>query len=76
MMPQALPAPLFQAAAWFINDLLNVHQAFWAGFLIVFGFLIALAGIAGSIGLRWINVHQKQFMMRGSKAFLSAAKGR
>jgi 4-hydroxy-2-oxoheptanedioate aldolase len=28
------------------------------------------------LGLRWINVHQKQFMMRGSKAFLSAAKGR
>jgi 2-keto-3-deoxy-L-rhamnonate aldolase RhmA len=28
------------------------------------------------LGLRWINVHQKQFMTRGSKSFLSAAKGR
>lgn len=28
------------------------------------------------IGLRWINVHQKQFMARGSKAFISAAKSR
>lgn len=28
------------------------------------------------LGLRWINVHQKQFMARSSKAFLSAAKGR
>ena len=24
------------------------------------------------LGLRWINVHQKQFMARGSKAFLQA----
>jgi 2-keto-3-deoxy-L-rhamnonate aldolase RhmA len=28
-----------------------------------------------SLGLRWINVHQKQFMARGSKAFLKAIKG-
>ena len=27
---------LFQAVAWFVNDLLNVHQAYWVGFLIVF----------------------------------------
>jgi 4-hydroxy-2-oxoheptanedioate aldolase len=26
------------------------------------------------IGLRWINVHQKQFMARGSKAFLNSIK--
>jgi 4-hydroxy-2-oxoheptanedioate aldolase len=26
------------------------------------------------IGLRWINVHQKQFMSRGSKAFLKSIK--
>jgi 4-hydroxy-2-oxoheptanedioate aldolase len=26
------------------------------------------------LGLRWINVHQKQFMERGSKAFLKAVK--
>ncbi|MCS0497195.1 aldolase/citrate lyase family protein [Ancylobacter sp. MQZ15Z-1] len=28
------------------------------------------------LGLRWVNVHQKQFMARGSKAFISAAKSR
>jgi 4-hydroxy-2-oxoheptanedioate aldolase len=27
------------------------------------------------LGLRWINVHQKQFMARGSKAFLKSIKG-
>ena len=27
------------------------------------------------LGLKWINVHQKQFMARGSKAFLKAIKG-
>ncbi len=27
------------------------------------------------IGLRWINVHQKQFMARGSKAFLKTIRG-
>lgn len=26
-------------------------------------------------GLRWIKVHQKQFMARGSKAFLQGIKG-
>jgi 2-keto-3-deoxy-L-rhamnonate aldolase RhmA len=25
-----------------------------------------------SLGLRWVNVHQKNFMERGSKAFLQA----
>jgi uncharacterized membrane protein YqjE len=46
---------LFQAIAWFLNDLLNVHQAFWAGFAIVFGFLILLAALAGLMGMRWIK---------------------
>jgi hypothetical protein len=27
------------------------------------------------LGLKWINVHQKQFMARGSKAFLKSIKG-
>jgi 2-keto-3-deoxy-L-rhamnonate aldolase RhmA len=27
------------------------------------------------LGLRWINVHQKQFMARGGKAFLQAIHG-
>jgi len=45
----------FQAVAWFLNDLFNVKQAYWVGFLIVFGGLILLAGIAGLVGLRWIK---------------------
>ncbi len=46
---------LFEGLAWFFNDLFNVHQAYWLGFLIVFGILMALAGIAGFLGLRWIK---------------------
>jgi uncharacterized membrane protein YqjE len=46
---------LFQALAWFFNDLLNVRQAYWAGFVIVFGILILLAGLAGMMGFRWIK---------------------
>src|SRR3954447_16155677 len=43
------------AVALFINDLLNVHQAFWVGFMMVFGLLMIIAAIAGFIGLRWIK---------------------
>src|SRR3954462_6930387 len=35
------------AVALFIDDLLNVHQAFWVGFMIVFGLLMILTSIAG-----------------------------
>src|SRR3954453_5352204 len=45
----------FEALAWFFNDLLDVGSKLWIGFLIVFGILIALAGLAGLIGLRWIK---------------------
>jgi hypothetical protein len=45
----------FIALALFIDDLLNVQQAWWAGFAIVFGFLIILAAIAGLLGVRWIK---------------------
>jgi uncharacterized membrane protein YqjE len=45
----------FEALAWFFNDLLNVQNAYWAGFLIVFGILMALAGVAGLLGVRWIK---------------------
>jgi uncharacterized membrane protein YqjE len=45
----------FEALAWFFNDLLNVENAYWAGFLIVFGILMALAAVAGGIGIRWIK---------------------
>jgi uncharacterized membrane protein YqjE len=46
---------LFEGLAWFFNDLLNVQNAYWAGFLIVFGILIVLAAVAGWIGIRWIK---------------------
>jgi hypothetical protein len=46
----------FQALAWFFNDLLDVIVTSpWIGFLIVFGILIALAGLAGWLGIRWIK---------------------
>ncbi len=45
----------FHALAWFFNDLFDVGQSAWIGFLIVFGILIALAGVAAMIGLRWIK---------------------
>ena len=43
------------AVALFINDLFNVHQAFWFGFIVVFGILMILTAIAGFVGLRWIK---------------------
>ena len=45
----------FEALAWFFNDLLDVGESLWIGFLIVFGILIVLAGVAGMLGLRWIK---------------------
>lgn len=46
----------FEALAWFFNDLFDwVNTSPWIGFLIVFGILIALAGLAGFMGLRWIK---------------------
>jgi uncharacterized membrane protein YqjE len=46
----------FAALAWFFNDLFNtVNTSPWVGFLIVFGILIALAAVAGLLGLRWIK---------------------
>ena len=47
---------LFQALAWFFNDLFEtVNTSPWLGFIVVFGILILLAGLAGMIGLRWIK---------------------
>jgi uncharacterized membrane protein YqjE len=45
----------FEALAWFFNDLLDVGESLWIGFLIVFGILIVLAAVAGMLGLRWIK---------------------
>lgn len=46
----------FEALAWFFNDLFDwVNTSPWLGFLIVFGILIVLAGLAGLMGLRWIK---------------------
>ena len=47
---------LFEALAWFFNDLFNtVNTSPWIGFIIVFGILIAIAGLAGLMGIRWIK---------------------
>ena len=46
----------FEAVAWFFNDLFDtVNTSPWLGFVIVFGFLMILAAIAGLIGVRWIK---------------------
>ncbi|MEA2425607.1 MAG: hypothetical protein QOH13_2017 [Thermoleophilaceae bacterium] len=46
----------FEALAWFFNDLFDVVSTQpWIGFLIVFAILMALAGVAGMIGIRWIK---------------------
>src|SRR3954470_22568815 len=46
----------FEALAWFFNDLFEtVNTSPWLGFIIVFGLLFILAGIAGLIGVRWIK---------------------
>lgn len=45
----------FEGLAWFFNDLFDVGSKLWIGFLIVFGILIVLAGIAGMLGVRWIK---------------------
>jgi Mg/Co/Ni transporter MgtE len=46
----------FEAAAWFLNDLFGtVNSSPWLGFIIVFGFLLIIAAIAGMVGVRWIK---------------------
>jgi uncharacterized membrane protein YqjE len=47
---------LFQALAWFLNDIFGtVNSSPWIGFIIVFGLLLIVAAIAGLIGVRWIK---------------------
>jgi uncharacterized membrane protein YqjE len=47
---------LFQALAWFLNDIFGtVNSSPWLGFIIVFGLLLIVAAIAGLIGVRWIK---------------------
>ena len=43
------------ALAWFIDDLLDVETAIWAGFAIVTGLLILFAALAGWLALRWLK---------------------
>src|ERR1700750_768117 len=46
----------FEAVAWFFNDLFDtVNTSPWIGFIMVFGFLMILAAIAGFLGIRWIK---------------------
>ena len=44
-----------QALAWFINDLLDVTSAIWAGFAITTGILVLLAALAGFLAFRWLR---------------------
>jgi uncharacterized membrane protein YqjE len=43
------------ALAWFINDLLDVETAIWAGFAIVTGLLVVMAAVAGLLAVRWLK---------------------
>ncbi|HEY1359475.1 MAG TPA: phage holin family protein [Thermoleophilaceae bacterium] len=43
------------ALAWFINDLLDIQTAIWAGFAIVTGLLVMFAAIAGGLAVRWLK---------------------
>jgi H+/Cl- antiporter ClcA len=43
------------ALAWFIDDLLDVTSAIWAGFAIVTGILILVAAVAGLLARRWLR---------------------
>ena len=42
------------ALAWFLNDAFD-WEVVWPGYLIVFGILILLTGLAGFVGIRWIK---------------------
>jgi H+/Cl- antiporter ClcA len=44
-----------EGLAWFINDLLDVTSALWAGFAIVTGLLVLLAALAGFLAFRWLR---------------------
>jgi uncharacterized membrane protein YqjE len=47
---------LFQALAWFFNDIFGtVNSSPWLGFVVVFGFLILVAAVAAMLGVRWIK---------------------
>jgi uncharacterized membrane protein YqjE len=43
---------LFHGIAWLLNDLFGWESSAWPGFLIVFGFLLILAGIAAFVASR------------------------
>jgi uncharacterized membrane protein YqjE len=43
------------ALAWFINDLLDVETAIWAGFGIVTGLLVLMAALSGLLAVRWLK---------------------
>jgi uncharacterized membrane protein YqjE len=43
------------ALAWFFNDLFDVTNALWLGFLIVFAILIVLGAVAGLLAVRFFK---------------------
>jgi hypothetical protein len=46
---------LLHGLAWFVNDLFDVTEALWFGFLVVFGLLVVLAAVAGFLAIRWLR---------------------
>ena len=44
----------FHALAWFINDAFN-WTTVWPGYLVTFGIILALGGIIGYLGTRWLK---------------------
>ncbi len=41
--------------AFFFNDLFNVVEAIWLGFLIVFAILVVMAVVAGLLAKKWLS---------------------
>ena len=45
----------FHALAWFFNDLFDWIASPWAGYLLTFGVIIAIGGVAALLGIRWMK---------------------
>lgn len=44
----------FHALAWFLNDAFNWTNV-WQGYLMTFGLIIVVGGLAGFLGYRWLK---------------------
>jgi uncharacterized membrane protein YqjE len=45
----------FHALAWFFNDAFNWGATVWQGYLLTFGVIIAVGGVAAFLGIRWLK---------------------